>query len=1053
MRFGVLGPLAVWTSRGEPVTLPGAKVRALLADLLVHEGRLVSADLLVDDLWGDEPLANPAGSLQVRVSQLRRALEEAEPGARDLVVSRSPGYLLNVDADAVDARRFAALTARAQETADPRARAGLLADALALWRGAAFADFADEEFTRPVIARLEEQRLAALELHAEARLELGEQVLLDDLVDRHPLRERLRAAHLRALYRAGRQNEALASYADLRDRLADELGLDPSPELAALHQAILRQDPSLDPAVVRPSTNLPASLTELVGRDEAVTEIRSLLASGRLVTLTGSGGVGKTSLALETARQLAGAYADGVWLVELAGLGRGAAFRLAEVVMGVLDVQDAGSAGEQVTSADRLTGALRGRELLLVLDNCEHVVEQVAELVDPLLRAAPGLRVLATSQEPLALPGEVVWSVPPLEVPGRDAGADLEALGQSSAVRLFVARASAAARSFTLDEETGPAIAVLCRRLDGIPLALELAATRVRALGVHGLVTRLDDRFRLLATGHRGAPPRQQTLMAMIDWSWELLSDPERVVLRRLAVHADGCALEAAEAVCADAGLDVLDLLARLVDRSLVVVVHDADGPRYRLLESVAAYCLDRMREAGELEEVRRRHHRHYTDLAVQAEPHLYGPAQRRWLRRLDTEAANLRSALDSLVREAAHEHALRLVNALAWYWFLRSRLTEARRSLEAALSGTPDDALARAWLTGIARLQGDPAPGEVRPDDIPDPGRRARAQWFLAYTGTDSGGLEASRKLLDQAMPTFQATGDRWGEAACLAVSAKLAHVKGDLAALERDAERSAKLFGDLGERWGQLEATGWLGGLAEMTSDYERATRMQREGLRMAEELSLWAEVSARLSWLGWIALQQGDFAQARPLCEQAMRLAVEQSHRPGQTFAAMGLGFSARREGLLDLAESHLRVLLDDAPELGPDETPAPYLPIVCTELGFLAEQRGDADRALALHARAIDLAARFEAVRDRTMALTGVAGALSLAGHHERAARMLGAATSAREANSVPVAPAEQDDAERIVSRVRAALGEEGFAAAFNEGEGLRPEEVRALYAED
>ncbi|MFC7646495.1 ATP-binding protein [Streptosporangium lutulentum] len=439
------------------------------------------------------------------------------------------------------------------------------------------------------------------------------------------------------------------------------------------------------------------------------------------MTLTGSGGVGKTRLAVETARRLAGTFADGAWLVELAALDRpsgqeAARSRLAEMVMAVLDVQDTAGSGEQLTSTERLTGALRPRELLLVLDNCEHVVDQVAELAELLLRAVPGLRILATSQEQLALAGEVVWSVPPLEVPGRAADTDLTLLEQSSAVRLFVARAAAAAQAFTLDADTAPAVAVLCRRLDGIPLALELAATRVRALGVHGLVTRLDDRFRLLATGHRGAPPRQQTLMAMIDWSWELLTGTERVVLRRLAVHADGCTLEAAEAVCAgdDVGVpEVLDTLARLVDRSLVVVVHDAQGPRYRLLESVAAYCVERMQEAGEFERVRRRHHHYYTGIVEKAEPHLYGSGQRQWLRRLDAEAANIRGALDSMVRDGDRDRALRLVNAMAWYWFLRGRLTEARRSLEAALAVTGEAsaavrARAMAWQVGIALLQGD---------------------------------------------------------------------------------------------------------------------------------------------------------------------------------------------------------------------------------------------------------------------------------------------------------------------------------------------------------
>ncbi|MEU8248261.1 hypothetical protein [Nonomuraea sp. NPDC048916] len=366
----------------------------------------------------------------------------------------------------------------------------------------------------------------------------------------------------------------------------------------------------------------------------------------------------------------------------------------------------------------------------------------------------------------------------------------------------------------------------------------------MRALGVHGLVDRLDDRFRLLSTGHRGAPPRQQTLAAMIGWSWDLLTEPERVVLRRLAVHADGCTLEAAEAVCAEDGLDVLDLLARLVDRSLVMMADGPDGPRYRLLESVAAYCVERLREAGEFDRIRRRHHRFHIAFAERAVPHLHGPGQRRWLRRLDAEAANLRTALNAAVRDGDADDALRLVNAMAWYWFLRGRLAEARRSLTAALAVTVKDgkdgkdgnaasahrAEALAWNAGIGFLQGDVADREDRRraalrmyGEAGEPGGLARAQWFLAYAGIDLGDLAVAGELLNLALPVFRSRGDLWGTAATLATRAKLAHIRGDLDSLRRDGERSRELFDELGDRWGQPEATGWLG-----AGHHERAARI---------------------------------------------------------------------------------------------------------------------------------------------------------------------------------------------------------------------------------
>jgi predicted ATPase/DNA-binding SARP family transcriptional activator len=1078
MRFGVLGPLAVWTDDGQPVAIPGVKVRALLSDLLVHAGRPVSVDRLVEDLWGEAPPANPSAALQVRVSQLRRALEDAEPGARELVASVAPGYALRTEACAVDAEEFAALSDRVRTTDDPAARAALLADALALWRGPAYADFGDEQFTRSEIARLEEQRLVVLEQQAEARLELGEHRLLaaelGDLVRGHPFRERLRAAHMRALYRAGRQGEALDSYADLRRRLVEELGVDPGPELAALHKAILEQNPALDAtparaAPGRPATNLPVELTELVGRDQTVAEVAALLAAGRLVTLTGFGGVGKSRLAMAVARGLVGTLPDGVWLVELAALPRGApGAAVADQVLTVLGVGDTPAAGEPVPAADRLAGVLGGRRLALLLDNCEHLVEEVAALAERLLKAAPGVRVLATSREPLGLSGEVVWDVPPLEVPAPEAGADPARLLECSAVRLFVARATAAARTFSLDEDTGPAVAELCRRLEGIPLALELAAARVRALGVHGLVERLDDHLRLLAGGQRDAHPRHQSLTAVIDWSWRLLSDPERRVLRRLAVHAGGCTLESAEAVCAgDASPDVargevLELLARLVDRSLVVLdARPGGAPRYRLLEPVTAWCADQLREAGEWTAVRRRHARWYLELACRAEPHLREARQREWLRRLDADAANLRAALDTLTRDGPGEQALRLAGALAWYRFLRGRVGEARRSLAAALDAATDAptaarAQALAWHAGMALLHGDTGGWAARHREAlraceraGDAAGRARALWFLAYTAIDMGDLELTGELLGRALDEARAHGDRWVEAAALSTRAKLAHVRADLDALGADARRSAELFAELGDRWGASQATGWLAELAEMTRDYEAAERYGRDGLEEAEKLGLWPDVAGWLAWLGWVAVQRGDYTRTREYSERALRLATEQGITPVAVLASTGLAFAARREGDLDAAEEHLRRLVTSARRQDSGKGAPLFLSMVLMELGFLVEQRGDAAGALALHLEAFDIAREREGPRDQASALEGLASALAAERRHEQAAQLLGAAAATRRAGGLELAPSGWTEVDRVSGTVRAALGETAFAAARARGGELTLEAARVL----
>jgi predicted ATPase len=977
---------------------------------------------------------------------LRQALENAEPGSGELVTFRSPGYLLRIDGDAIDEHRFAALVERAGAAEDLRDHAGLLADALALWRGSPLADFADAMFAQPAIARLEEQRLVALEEQAEVRLALGEHSLLTgelgELVAAHPLRERLRAAHMLALYRAGRQAEAVTSYGELRGRLADDLGLDPGPGLAALYQDILEQAPGLQrvqaPATLaaRPRTNLPAMLTDVVGRTAAVTDLRALLNERRLVTLTGPGGVGKTRLALETATQAVDAFPDGVWLVELAGPALAGARTPVDAVTAVLGIRDDSS----MDPSDLLADALRTSRMLLILDNCEHLVDQAAKLAAQLLQAAPGLRILVTSREPLMLAGEVVWAVPPLT--------------QSSAVQLFVLRAGASAPGFRLDGDNAQAVAGLCRRLDGIPLALELAATRVRTLGVHELLARLDDRFRLLVTGHRDAPPRQQTLWAVIDWSWELLTEPERLVLRRLSVAADGCGLHAAEAICAEDDLDVLGLLARLVDRSLVVV---AAGPRYRMLESVAAYGLQKLREAGESGELRVRHRRYYTDLAERAAPRLRGHDQRSWLRRLDAETANLRAALDSALSDNNDDDALRMVNALAWYWFLRGRLTEARRALEGTLAlgrgSASGRATATAWLSGFTALAGErgghvsPAP----PGGIDDPAIRATLEWFHAFVASDFGDPSVGEAMVDRALASFRALGGQWGTAAALSTRAKLAMIRGDPATVHRDAQQSLEIFRELGDRWGQLQAIEWLGAAAAATGDHARADRLHRDGLRMAEDLGLWPQAADALSWLGRSALHAGDLAQAREFLERAMRLAAEQGYLPGHVFAELGLGQTARREGRLDVAETHIRDVLRTSQRIGSEPDVARTISL--SELGFIAEQRGDPAGARSWHIQCLTAAQKLGDPQAVAQALTGLAGAHALGGQPDRAARLLGAADAAWRAPGAGPPPGDGADASADVTRItavtRQALGEAAFAAEFERGRRLRPRQASLL----
>ncbi len=981
----MLGPLAVWTADGAPVAVPEAKVRALLAALLARDGEPVSADRLLLDLWGDDLPANPLGALQTKVSRLRRAI------GPELVESGPAGYRLRGELGTVDTVEFDRLLAAAQDV-PPRARVELLTRALGLWRGPAFAEFADEDFARPVAHRLAEQRLAAEELVAETRLALGEVDAalagLGDLAERHPLRERLRAAQLRALYLAGRQAEALSGYAELRARLAEELGADPGPELVALHESMLRQDPGLRVAA-RPRTNLPAALTGLVGREHTVRAVRGLLAAHRLVTLTGPGGVGKTSLALAAAEDAAG-FPDGVWLVDLTD-----AAEVAESVARVLHVREDAGGGLPA----HLATALRDQRLLLVLDNCEHVLAPVADLVALLLRAAPGLRVLATSREPLGVPGERLEAVPPL--------------APADAVRLLIARAEAAGADLSAaDPDT---LTALCLRLDGLPLALELAAPRLRVLDPADLLSRVDDRFRLLTTGGRIAPPRQRTLRAVIDWSWDLLTEPERILLRRLAVHAEGSTLAAAETVSADALLpagDVLDVLSRLVDRSLVVV---ADGPRYRLLESVGDYARARLAEADELAVFQARHLDHYLALAER------GREARAWLPSLDRESANLRHALDTAVRAADLDRALRLVRALAWHWFLRGRLSEAERELHRALALPGEHPLrdpVSAWRTGFALLRRGGTDAEARRSAAAQSTTDPEATWFLGVCLYLTGGdLAASAERL-----TSVSTVDPWLRAAVLAVTAFQSIMRGELATAHRQATESHEVFAALGDAWGRSQASHTLATLAEITGDYPMAVELRTAALDLARQHELWLDVADQLTGLARLDLLSGNHSLAESRHRQARRLAEEHGYQAGIVHADLGLALGARRTGDLAAAETLLHQILAWHEQV----RYSPGVALATAELGFVAELRGDAEAALTWHTRSLTTAEAGGDPRSVALAKEGLAGAHSLAGEHDRATELLAEATAERAAVGAPLPPAERADVDRVTARLASSL---------------------------
>ena len=735
--FGVLGPVEVQAPGRPPAELPPS-VRALLARLVLAAGRVVSVDSLTDTLWGEDLPADATNALQIRVSKLRRSLVASGVGG-EVLVTRAPGYQLAVPAEAIDAYRFERLVGVARTAAAAGEVASALESfdkALRLWRGPALADVGETEWALAESARLEELRLGAVEDRLELLSETGRHIEtvadLERLVAANPLRERLHRLLMLALYRSGRQADALAAYQTLRRQLADELGIDPSPELQALSEAILRQQvpaarPTHDrhnfpevmasdpaghhnlPEVVtitattstttRHGDRLPQRLSSVIGRHDDVAAALQRLGEARVVTLTGPGGVGKTTLALEIARRVDETLADEIHLIRLAALEPGT--DVAEAFAAQLGVV---GTGPGAASADAVVEHLARGRALLVVDNCEHVVDNVAALVERLVESVTDLRVLATSREALAVPGELQVAVSPLAVP--DDTGDAGAIPHTPAVQLFLDRARAVRPSFALDAETAPVVASICRRLDGMPLAIELAAARVKALSVSDIAARLRDRFSLLTAGPRTSEARHRTLRATLDWSYDLLSDAERRLLRRLAVFRGGWTLVAAEEVCAFAGIepgDVLDLLFRLVDRSLVVP-EPATG-RFRLLVTVREYAWARLDEAGEVDACRDRHLDYCTRLAEENAPLVRSGGTALTL--LTEEHDNLRAAVEHSVERARDdvESGLRLACALVWFWNYGLRY-EGTRALTALLETGAGSTAARARaLQGLGLL------------------------------------------------------------------------------------------------------------------------------------------------------------------------------------------------------------------------------------------------------------------------------------------------------------------------------------------------------------
>jgi len=979
----LLGGLRVCVDGREvaPDTWRQRRAAAILKLLALSLGHQLHREQLIEHLWPDLDPAAAGNNLRYALHVARRALEPGPDAARRFLQWHGDTLTLAPDDELqVDVATFEAAVAQARR--DPSAE--VYRQALARYTGDLLPDDRYEDWTIGPRERLRAAYIALLLEFAELAPADRETVAvisaLEAVVADDPAHESATVALMRTYARSGQRQLALRRYRRLRDALDDELDVAPEAAAQQLYGEILsgRLSPAAGPPAVSDSAavphNLNPPLTPLIGRERELQQIATALGAHRLVTLAGTGGVGKTRLARAEAEQLLTNYPDGVWMVELSRLSSA----------DIIPLTIAGALGVTLASTDddleALSEVLQARRLLLVLDNCEHLIDACARCVERLLQRCPHLTTLTTSREPLRVAGEVVLRVQALGLP---ASLELDAIAGTSAVQLFLDRARLVEPEFSMTPGNAPAIASICRAVDGLPLAIELAAARVAMFSVEQLAERLRDPLPVLTGGGRTVEPRQQTLQATLDWSFDLLDLPEQLLLVRLSVFAGGWTLEAAEQVCADdavAKRDVLSLLAQLVDKSLVDVRAGDEAVRYHLLETVRQYAWERLAKTGDAKRLGERHAAHFLALAEAAEPELAGARQHAWLERLERDHDNLRAALEWAAERERFEVEARLCAALWRFWGYRSHIIEGERRLAHALAQT--------------------AEGEVGTH------LRARLLHGAGALASDRGDLERSASLSRQALALLEEVGDRPRAATTL-------HI---------------------------------LGIVASFHNDYAEAARRYEQSLHIREQLDDTLGIAASLQALGNVAREQGDLARSNALLERSLALQREIRNTRGVAFALISLGVNALDAGDYEHAVTYSAESLELFEALGDKARAAIVLNNLGYATHFqgdyqqaarfharclrMAQETGD-QRAVAYGFEGVATAVALQGA--------GVQGA-------RLAARLYGAADTLRVALDIPLPPADYALNERSIIAARNTLGETAFAAAWAEGEALELEQA-------
>ena len=936
-------------------------------------------------LWPNLELRVATNNFHRTLHALRRILD---PDRQSIWLRLQDDVLVLGPSDQVwvDVQAFEAACGAARGAGDP----ALYHAALELYTGELLPADPYEDWAASRREHLHDLYLGLLlelaRLH-ETRQELPAAIeALRRVVEGEPSHEEAHTGLMRLYALSGQRHQALRQYGQLRDALRRELDAEPEAESERLYQEIrsgrypprVSQSPAAPAARNAPAArhNLSAPLTSFVGREHDLAEVGRLLATTRLLTLIGTGGCGKTRLALEVARGLVDVYADGVWLVELAELADsrlvpGAVTR----VLGMREDPDR-------SLLDSLSDALRARQMLLVLDNCEHLLDACAPLVETLLSSSPGLRVLATSREPLGAMGELRWSVPSLSTPPPGTLPPAERAGAYGAVRLFVERARYRQPGFDVSPAGNMrAVVEICRQLDGIPLAIELATSRLPVLSVQQIATRLDDSLRLLSGGDRTAARRHRSLRGMLDWSYDLLSEPERDLFARLAVFAGSWTLEAAEAVGPGGTIghvgaeDVLELLSLLVDRSLMQVEAGHAGTvRYRLLESVRQYARERLAERGEADAARRQHATFFLALAEAAEPELIGPDQAAWMERLEREHDNLRAALSWSPEQGERELGARLAAALWRFWWIRGHLSEGRQWLSQALASA----------------------------DAVSPAVRARA-------------LRGAGMLA--------LTQSAYAEAAVL-------------------LEQSLALFRQLGDEHGAGNALSNIATLLSSQGEYHRARAIEEEGLALSRRLGDKRGVSISLSQLGVFSYYLGDYEAAARYWEESLPLDREREDLYSLAITLNNLGEMARDHGSLDQALGRFEEAVALFRELDARSSMAQSL----QSFAELRLKRHEYEQAAALLGESLLLARELGIPQSIAFCLESFAKLAAVQGWPERAARLFGAAEGLREASGASLSPGERSSLQPSIDSARSPLADDVWTAVWAEGKAMSLEQA-------